>query len=130
MKKENALRWILIFVAIVVVGFGAMKIFGSFSATGNVVLDTTTQTGEVKEFNVKAFRFGYTPDEIIVNKGDRVKIIIDNTDTLHGMRIPKLEINGNDVIEFVADQAGEFVWYCNNMCGTGHREMSGKLIVK
>ncbi len=117
-------------VVLVVAVIGITNMFGSSSVTGNAVQDTTTQTGELKEFNIKAFRFGYTPNEIVVNKGDRVKIIIDNTDTLHGMRIPKLEINGNDVVEFVADRAGEFVWYCNNMCGTGHREMSGKLIVK
>lgn len=130
MEKGNAIKWTLVLVAVLVVGFGAMKIFGSFSATKNVVKDTVTQTGEVKEFNIKAFRFGYTPDEIVVNKGDKIKISIDNTDTLHGMRIPELGISGNNVVEFVADKSGEFIWYCNNMCGTGHGSMSGKLVVQ
>jgi len=79
---------------------------------------------------VKAFKFGYSPDVIEVNKGDKVKIIVENTDALHGMRIPDLGIKGNEVLEFTADKQGEFIWSCNNMCGEGHREMQGKLIVK
>lgn len=85
---------------------------------------------DVKEFEIKAFRFGYSPDTITVNKGDKVKITIDNTDTKHGIRIPSLGVAGNDALEFSADTVGEFEWLCNVMCGSGHREMKGKLIVK
>ena len=95
------------------------------SSTGNIIKES-----EVKEFTVNAFRFGYSPDFIEVNKGDKVKIIINNTDTLHGIRIPDLGIKGKDVLEFTADKQGEFTWYCANMCGQGHMQMSGKLIVK
>ena len=84
----------------------------------------------VKEFNVTAFRFGYEPDKITVNKGDKVKIIINNTDTLHGIRIPDLNIKGNEVIEFTTNQSGEFIWYCNVMCGSGHSTMKGTLTIK
>jgi cytochrome c oxidase subunit 2 len=95
------------------------------SSTGNIIKES-----EVKEFTVKAFRFGYSPDIIEVNKGDKVKIIIENTDTLHGIRIPDLDLRGDDVLEFTADKQGEFTWYCANMCGQGHMQMQGKLIVK
>lgn len=94
--------------------------------TGNAIQDDSS----VKEFTIKAFRFGYSPDIITVNQGDKVKIIIENTDTLHGIRIPELGIKGNEVLEFTADKKGEFVWYCTNMCGSGHMQMQGKLIVK
>jgi len=85
---------------------------------------------DIKEFTVKAFRFGYSPDIIEVNEGDKVKIIIDNTDTLHGIRIPDLYIRGDEILEFTADKQGEFTWYCANMCGKEHMQMQGKLIVK
>ncbi|MBI5159386.1 cupredoxin domain-containing protein [Candidatus Micrarchaeota archaeon] len=85
---------------------------------------------QAKEFAVKAFRFGYAPDEIKVNKGDRVKITIENTDTMHGIRIPDLGIRENETIDFVAEKQGEFTWYCNVMCGPGHMEMKGKLVVE
>lgn len=93
--------------------------------TGNVV-----KSEDVKVFKIDAFRFGYTPDLIEVNKGDKVRIEINNKDTLHGIRIPDLGIKGNEVLEFTADKTGEFIWYCTNMCGQGHGDMQGKLVVK
>ncbi|HII14878.1 MAG TPA: hypothetical protein HA362_01040 [Nanoarchaeota archaeon] len=89
----------------------------------------TESSADVREFEVKAFRFGYSPDTITVNKGDKVRIIIENTDTLHGIRIPSLGLAGNDAVELSADKEGEFEWFCNNMCGQGHREMKGRLVV-
>lgn len=86
--------------------------------------------GNTREFTVKAFRFGYSPDLIEVDRGDRVRITIENTDTLHGIIIPELNLRGNEVIEFTADREGEFIWYCAVMCGSGHGEMKGRLIVK
>ena len=58
------------------------------------------------------------------------RIKIENTDVLHGIRIPDLKIRGDDIIEFTADKTGEFDWYCTNMCGEEHMQMKGKLIVK
>lgn len=118
MKKSLIIAGVLV---ILIIGIFAVKSF-----TGNSIKEDSN----VKEFQVKAFRFGYSPDVIEVNKGDKVKIIIDNTDTLHGIRIPDLGIKGNEVLEFTADKTGEFVWYCTNMCGNGHMQMQGKLIVK
>lgn len=114
---------------IIIIGIIAVLILSGIffmnAKTGNAIKDA-----EIKEFTVKAFRFGYTLDTITVNKGDKVKIIINNTDTLHGMRIPDLGIRGDETLEFTADKTGEFDWYCANMCGEKHMQMKGKLIVK
>ncbi|MEK6859737.1 MAG: cupredoxin domain-containing protein [Nanoarchaeota archaeon] len=118
MKKYIIIVGIIIILAIA--GIFALKSF-----TGKVIAQS-----DIKEFTVNAFRFGYSPDIITVNKGDKVKIIINNTDTLHGIRIPELNLKGNEAIEFTAEKTGEFDWYCTNMCGKGHMEMKGKLIVK
>ncbi len=120
----NKVVIILVIAVILIAGIFVLKSF-----TGKAVNNINTNE-DVKEFTVKAFRFGYTPDTITVNKGDKVKINIDNTDTLHGIRIPDLRIRGDEVLEFTANKSGEFTWYCNNMCGEGHMKMSGKLIVK
>lgn len=130
MKKGSVVKGLLIFLAVALIGIGAMKITRSSYTTGNAVQDITTPAGETKEFNVKAFRFGYEPNSITLNEGDKVKIIINNTDTLHGMTIPQLGISGDNVIEFVADKKGEFDWYCNVFCGKGHGSMGGRLIVR
>ena len=118
MKKYIIITGIIIILAIA--GIFAIKSF-----TGEVVSQSDS-----KEFTVKAFRFGYTPDTITVNRGDKVKIIINNTDTLHGIRIPELNVKGNEIIEFTADKTGEFTWYCANICGNEHMKMKGKLIVR
>lgn len=144
MKKDSLIKGILILVAIVVIGFGIMKISGSFSPTGKVIQETTSgntvqnteSTGEIKEFKVKAFQFGFEPSTITVNKGDKVRIIAESLDVPHGFAIDEYGINlyldglRSKTAEFVADKAGTFTFYCNVLCGTGHRKMRGKLIVK
>ncbi len=91
-------------------------------------IDESTET--YKEFTVQAIRFGYTPNTITVNKGDQVKITIENLDFTHGIRFPELEVQGDTIIDFTAAEAGQFMWFCNNYCGAGHGSMSGTLIVE
>lgn len=112
-------------VVLVVVAF---FIFSS-SAT-EVVVSKDVVSGNVKEFSVEAFRFGYSPDVVRVKQGDSVRLVVDNLDFVHGIRIPDLGVAGMDSVEFVANEKGEFVWYCNNFCGEGHMAMSGMLIVE
>jgi len=102
------------------------------SPIGSVVQENGADgvVGAVKEINVKAFQFGYDPDVIKVKKGERVRINIDNSDVLHGIRVPDLGLRGDYSLEFTADKQGEFAWYCTNMCGQGHMGMKGKLIVE
>ena len=135
---------IILGVAVVGVGVVALLIFkGNFFQPANVgstlqriaVADVQKEQPPQneqlpREINVKAFKFGYEPNIIKVTKGEKIKINIDNADVPHGIRIPDLKLSGNDVLEFTADQVGEFTWYCANMCGEGHGAMQGKLIVE
>ncbi len=91
---------------------------------------------KVKEFRVEAFQFGFDPAVIEVNKGDKVRIIAESRDVPHGFAIDEYGINlyldglRPETVEFIADKAGTFTFYCNVPCGSGHRSMKGKLIVK
>ena len=120
-------------VAVVVIAVSGVLSTPNLGATGNTqaaIIGTGSASQDqrnVKEFTIKAFRFGYEPDAITVNKGDVVRLVIDNTDALHGIRIPEFGVSGDDVIEFTANKTGEFTWYCTNMCGSGHRAMNGTL---
>lgn len=113
----------------IIIGIVAILLVSSIfvlkSFTGNSVKEN-----DVKEFTVKAFKYGYTPDTITVDRGDKVRIKIDNTDVPHGIRIPDLNLKNNNLIEFTADKRGEFTWYCAVYCGEGHMKMKGNLIVK
>lgn len=97
----------------------------------------TTQkiTGEavqenVKEINIDAFRFGYEPSQITVKKGEKVRLVVNNVDTPHGIRIPEFDAKGENIVEFTPDKTGEFEWYCSIPCGSGHMTMSGQIYVE
>jgi heme/copper-type cytochrome/quinol oxidase subunit 2 len=99
--------------------------------------NTETTAGEsVKEFEMLVHRFAFEPNVIRVNKGDRVIIHATSTDVAHSFLVPELNINertpaGETVdIEFVADVVGEFDFRCGVPCGSGHRDMVGKIIVE
>ena len=92
--------------------------------------------GPVKEFNMTATSFSFSPSTITVNKGDRVVLNIQNTDTKeHGFSlatfniIQTLPVGQTTTIRFTADQTGEFNFFCSVFCGTGHGDMRGKIIV-
>ena len=97
--------------------------------------DENGTTANVKEFNVTARNWEFVPSTITVNKGDTVKLHITSTDVQHGFVISAYGINktlnpGQQVdVEFVADKAGSFPFYCNVFCGEGHSGMKGTLVV-
>ncbi len=87
---------------------------------------------QVKEFTMTSY---YSPEakrpyfslgEMVVNQGDRVRIKVTNTMGMHDFVIDEYGVNREtplnqeQVIEFTADKAGEFVYYCSK---PGHRAM-------
>lgn len=87
-----------------------------------------------------AVRSSFEPNKIEVNQGDKVTIYITNieqtTDELHGFGLNEYNINvvidpgETKTVEFVADKAGVFPFYCTNFCSALHQEMQGYLLVK
>lgn len=93
--------------------------------------------GAVKEFDLTASRFRFTPNRIVVNQGDTVRIRVHSADVKHGFAIEPFNVKeivpsgGETVtIEFVASQAGTFKFACSEYCGTGHEGMNGVLVVQ
>ncbi|MBA3052410.1 cupredoxin domain-containing protein [bacterium] len=90
----------------------------------------------VREINIKAFQFGFSPDTIIVKKGEKIRLKAISTDVNHGIGIKdykikrKLPAKQEQIIEFTADKSGEFHFHCSIYCGAGHGKMHGKMIVK
>jgi cytochrome c oxidase subunit 2 len=110
---------------------GIILILGVYFSLNNKESNEKISNDEdFREINIEAYKFGYSPEVISIKQGEKIRLVIDNTDTLHGIRIPDLNLKGNEVIEFTADEIGEFDWYCTNFCGDGHREMGGKIIIE
>ncbi len=90
----------------------------------------------IKEVSIEAYQFGFSPEQIILKKGDIIKILAVSRDVTHGIYIKEYNINvpvkkGNVTeIEFTADKTGEFDILCSVYCGHGHNSMKAKLIVE
>ena len=106
--------------------------------------------------SLEAKKYGYTPERIIVNKGDTVVLKPASLDATHGFLLDGYPIefiirkggtylkytweddDGNlqadwdkvSEVEFIADKAGKFIFRCTQTCGNLHPFMTGELIVK
>jgi len=91
---------------------------------------------QIKEIDVIAKRWEFSPNPIRVRKGDTVILNIESIDVAHGFGLPDFGISerlnpGKTVrIEFIADKRGVFRLFCNVQCGSGHGSMFGQLIVE
>jgi len=96
----------------------------------------TPPTSSVKEFNLTARQWEFIPSTITVQKGESVRLNIQSIDVTHGFAITAFGVSetltpGNTVtVEFVADKAGTFSFFCTVFCGLGHSGMRGTLIVE
>jgi len=94
----------------------------------------SASTQKVKEFTVSATNFSFTPSLLTVQKGDRVKVTFQNTLGFHdfvideyGVATPQTQSPTTSMVEFTADKAGSFEYYCS--VGT-HRAMGMKGTLK
>lgn len=83
--------------------------------------------GTVKEFTVTGQNFSFSPNTIIVKKGDRVRIVFQNAGGTHNWQLEGYNIGTKiiqtgqtDTVEFTADQAGTFEFFCSV---GNHRQM-------
>lgn len=87
-----------------------------------------------------AIRSHFNPEHIYLKQGDKVRWHITNTerafDATHGFAVPvynitaSLEPGETVTIEFDADTAGTFPFYCSEFCSALHLEMMGYLMVE
>jgi Heme/copper-type cytochrome/quinol oxidases, subunit 2 len=88
-------------------------------------------SGETKEITVDAKNFQFTPSDIQLHAGDTVKLTLQNSDGVHGLEIPDLNVNikNGETATFTVDKAGNYDFNCSIQCGAGHDNMTGTLTV-
>ena len=91
----------------------------------------------VKEVEIHAKKYEFTPATIDVEAGTLVKIHLTATDREHGFEIKgfkdscvKAKPGAPATIEFYAEKPGEHEFACCKFCGLGHGKMKGKLVVR
>lgn len=123
---------VLALMVICIAAFVGLSL-GVFSPTGYEVIAASGKNRPVKEFAMESFvefvggqpKPQYSLKEITVNRGDLVRIKITVTSGMHDFKIDEYNVyadtplNQEIVVEFVADKAGEFVYYCTK---PGHRQ--------
>lgn len=89
--------------------------------------DAMMTDSEVWEFEVAGSNFEYDVTDISVTEGDTVRIVFNNVEGTHDWVIDEFDANTPVIqqgetaeVEFVADQAGTFEFYCSV---GNHREM-------
>jgi len=76
------------------------------------------KASEVK-IDMKAFAFGYDPNDVTVYEGQKITIVITSTDIHHNFTLAAFNINVSldkntpTTVTFVADKVGEFLFKCN-----------------
>ena len=124
---------LLILSIIVISGVGIVYYLSpEFRSIGQASLQITKNNDNQQNqvmLKIDAKKWQFYPNIITVKKGQKVKIIINNTDATHGINLPEFNVSGNDSIEFTAYKTGTFPFLCNNFCGDGHAAMLGKVIV-
>lgn len=85
---------------------------------------------------VEASNWAFAPSVITVKKGEKVQVQLVGISGRHGFAVSGLGINaeisaGQTVnIDLPTDRAGTFSFLCSIPCGSGHREMTGKIIIE
>lgn len=128
MNKWMLASGLLLAAALVATGCGG----GKSDSVSSPAASQTAAGGSAKAITIHAKNFEFDQKEIRVKKGETVTITLNSTQGIHGMKIEgyNQEINNGKSVTFTADKAGEFKFACSVMCGTGHADMVGKLIVE
>ena len=106
------------------------------AAGGMVNVPFKVSQAAVQRIDMKASKFAFSPSSLRVKAGVPVELHIVSTDVTHGIAIPALNINerldrGKEVVvTFTPAQAGKYPFRCSVMCGPGHQDMKGELIVE
>lgn len=131
-KNMNDKKSLFVLIAVVALAIGGWYVFGKSGDTQSKTSGKTqlNQGGLVK---LSAAPSGaYTPREIRVKAGTKVRIEGDvetltggmDTVIIDGYSVRKVIAPGDNIVEFVADKTGTFKMYCANGMG------NGKLIVE
>lgn len=84
---------------------------------------------------ITAKKFEFTPSAITVKKGIPVILQLSSEDRTHGFSSPGLNLRADiapgkpSEVKFTPEKAGEFNFFCDVFCGSGHDSMEGKITV-
>lgn len=94
------------------------------------------QADDVPVIEIVAKRFSFSPDKIILKKGQTVKLRLRSEDVTHGFFLRPLKLDeeipaGQTADVIVTPQtAGTFTTICDHFCGANHGNMNMTIVVE
>ena len=86
----------------------------------NIDKNSENSSITIKEFTIIESNFKLTPNNITVNKGDNLKIVIFNSEGIHNffiegydIRVNTISAGNSKIISFTADKSGIFNVWCD-----------------
>jgi len=85
---------------------------------------------------ITAKRFGFTPNQITLKKGETVKLRLTSEDVTHGFFLRPLKIDEEIVpgktteLTLRPETAGTFTTICDHFCGVNHGNMKMTIVVE
>ncbi|MDO8468414.1 MAG: cupredoxin domain-containing protein [Candidatus Peribacter sp.] len=106
------------------------------SSASSAVSAASSVQGEARVIRVEASNWAFTPSVITAKVGEKVKLEFVGVSGNHGIGVPDLGLDvkfneGQTVTaDLPTDKAGSFPFKCNVLCGEGHRDMTGTIVVE
>jgi plastocyanin len=124
---------VIIAVVVLVLVFGGYYLFGSTNTAvapepapvvenndEGTTVAPSEEAPQVRAFTVEGRMFSFTPNTMNVNVGDTVRVTFKNVEGKHdwvldayNVRTQIIAAGTEETIEFVADKAGTFEYYCS-----------------
>lgn len=126
-------KWELVALSALIVGVPASIMFSAI--VGDLFLPKAENVRTIV-IRARVSELGsFDQTEVIVNQGERIKLMIYAEDVLHGFGLSGYNINVElhpgkwTEVEFTAERPGEFPFFCTIYCSPLHGLMRGKLKV-
>lgn len=123
MQKQARYRWML-FAPALALALLLGSVGHSAYAAGPRVIDITAK------------RFGFTPEQITLKKGETVTLRVHSEDVTHGFFMRKLKIDteieaGKTAdVTITPDTPGSYTTICDHFCGVNHGNMKMTIVVE
>ena len=94
------------------------------------------QAAGPKVIEITAKRFGFTPNQIVLKKGETVTIRLHSEDVTHGFFMRKLKIDTEVAagqttdVTITPDTPGSYTTICDHFCGVDHGNMKMTIVVE
>lgn len=130
--------------AVIVISLVAYSYFLLLYVEEGPTQDVEGDAAQQLEVEVVGIQFGWqfvypngveTFDELRVPQGEVIRLTVTSADVWHNFGVPELRVKADSIpgqyqdTWFIADETGSYTANCYELCGTGHSDMAGQIVV-